>query len=55
MGSVITVNSTDAYHAACVAGLGIIQATVGFSSIAAGEMVEILPLCTREIAARMSA
>lgn len=45
MRSVITVNSTDSYHAACLAGLGIIQSPrIGvLGSIAAGEMVEILP------------
>lgn len=41
----VTVNSTDAYHAACLAGLGIIQAprTGMAASIAAGGLVEILP------------
>jgi len=45
MRSVITVNSTDSYHAACLAGLGIIQSPrIGvLGSIAAGDMVEILP------------
>jgi hypothetical protein len=40
----ITVNSTESYHAACVAGLGIIQSVRSgvLPSIAAGEMVEIL-------------
>jgi uncharacterized protein YlaN (UPF0358 family) len=42
---VITVNSTDSYHAACVASLGIIEAPRSgvLPSIAAGDMVEILP------------
>jgi DNA-binding transcriptional LysR family regulator len=50
MRSVITVNSTDSYHAACVAGLGIIQSVRSgmLPSIAAGEMVEILPHHTCE-------
>jgi DNA-binding transcriptional LysR family regulator len=45
MRSLVTVNSTDAYHAACVAGLGIIQAPrAGMAaSLAAGELLEILP------------
>lgn len=45
MRSVITVNSTDAYQAACIAGLGIIQAPrMGMAaSLAAGELVEIMP------------
>jgi len=45
MRSVITVNSSDSYHAACLAGLGIIQSPrIGvLGSIAAGDMVEILP------------
>ena len=45
MRSVVTVNSTDAYNAACRAGLGIIQAPrVSVSaSVAAGELQEILP------------
>ncbi|WP_437742097.1 LysR family transcriptional regulator [Sorangium sp. So ce302] len=48
MRSVVTVNSADAYLAACVAGLGIIQAPrVGkFASITAGELVEVLPSLT---------
>jgi DNA-binding transcriptional LysR family regulator len=43
--AVITVNSADAYQAACVAGLGIIQAPrVGLTPLlAAGTLVEILP------------
>lgn len=45
MRSALTVNSTDAYLAACVAGLGIIQAprTGMAASIASGRLVEILP------------
>jgi len=45
MRSVITVNSTDSYHLACLAGLGIIQSPRSgvLRSIAAGDMVEILP------------
>jgi DNA-binding transcriptional LysR family regulator len=45
MRSVIAVNSTDAYLAACVAGLGIIQAPrTGMAlSLASGSLVEILP------------
>jgi len=45
MRSVITVNSTDSYRAACLAGLGIIQSPrMGLlPSVAAGELVEILP------------
>ena len=44
MQSVITVNSSDSYQAACIAGLGIIQAprTGVLGSIAAGDLVEIL-------------
>lgn len=45
MRSIVSVNSTDAYNAACVAGLGIIQAPRWgvLAQIAAGELVEILP------------
>ncbi|AUX46419.1 LysR family transcriptional regulator [Sorangium cellulosum] len=45
MRSVVTVNSADAYRAACIAGLGIIQAprTGMLASIAAGALVEVLP------------
>lgn len=45
MRSVLTVNSTDSYHAACVAGLGIIQSPrMGLlPSVMLGELVEILP------------
>jgi DNA-binding transcriptional LysR family regulator len=39
------VNSTDSYRAACLAGLGIIQAPrMGLlPSVTAGELVEVLP------------
>jgi len=46
MKSVITVNSADAYRAACIAGLGIIQApNIGLtrSDLQAGIIVEVLP------------
>jgi DNA-binding transcriptional LysR family regulator len=48
MRSVITVNSGDASLAACVAGLGIIQAprTEMLTSVAAGALVEVLPTLT---------
>ncbi|WP_438029826.1 LysR family transcriptional regulator [Sorangium sp. So ce233] len=48
MRSAVTVNSADAYRAACVAGLGIIQAPrVGMlESITAGALVEVLPALT---------
>jgi DNA-binding transcriptional LysR family regulator len=50
MRSAITVNSTDSYRAACLAGLGIIQSPrMGLlSSVTAGELVEILPQHTGE-------
>jgi DNA-binding transcriptional LysR family regulator len=50
MRSLITVNSTDSYHAACIAGLGIIQSPRSgvLSSVLAGDMVEILPQHTSE-------
>jgi DNA-binding transcriptional LysR family regulator len=50
MRSVITVNSTDSYNAACLAGLGIIQAprTGVLANIVAGELVEVLPQHTCE-------
>lgn len=43
-GGVMTVNSTVTYRAACIAGLGIIQApAVGFrQALAAGEVVEVM-------------
>jgi DNA-binding transcriptional LysR family regulator len=45
MQSLITVNGSDAFHAACLAGLGIIQVPrVGVgASLASGELVQILP------------
>jgi len=45
MSGPVVVNSSDAYHAACLAGLGIIQAPViGVrEEMARGEMIEILP------------
>jgi DNA-binding transcriptional LysR family regulator len=45
MRSLITVNSTDSYRAACLVGLGIIQSPrMGLlPSVATGELVEILP------------
>lgn len=44
-GGVLTVNSTETYHAACLAGLGIIQAPrVGVrNALHGGKLVEILP------------
>lgn len=44
MRSLVTVNGTDAYHAACLAGLGIIQVPrIGVrESLASGALVEIL-------------
>lgn len=45
MASVITVSNTDAYQAACLAGLGLIQApALGMEDLLArGELVEVLP------------
>ena len=45
MRSILTVNSADAYLAACIAGFGIIQVprTGMAPSIAAGDVIEILP------------
>ena len=50
MRSIVTVNSTDSYQAACIAGLGIIQAPRSgvLCGIATGELVEILPHHTCE-------
>lgn len=44
-GGVLTVNSTETYHAACVAGLGIIQVPrVGVKeALRSGALVDILP------------
>jgi len=43
--SVVTVNGTDAYQAACLAGLGIIQAPVSGAGrlVESGRLVEVLP------------
>ncbi|KYF74566.1 LysR family transcriptional regulator [Sorangium cellulosum] len=48
MRSVVTVNNADAYRAACLAGLGIIQAPRAgvLASITAGALVEVLPALT---------
>jgi len=45
MRSLITVNSTDSYRAACLAGLGIVQSPrMGLlPSVTTGELVEVLP------------
>ncbi len=45
MSGPIAVNSTDAFHAACLAGLGLIQSPlIGVrEEIARGELVEVLP------------
>src|SRR5262249_23629829 len=45
IGSTLTVNGTDAYQAACLAGLGLIQAPApGLRRlIAEGRLVELLP------------
>lgn len=50
MRSVITVNSTESYHLACLAGLGIIQVPRSgmLPSIAAGDLAEVLPQHTAE-------
>lgn len=50
MAGVITVNSTDAYQAACLAGLGLIQApSLGLAHLlASGELVQVLPHLTAE-------
>jgi DNA-binding transcriptional LysR family regulator len=50
MRSVVTVNAADAYVAACIAGLGIIQAprTGMHDSLASGRLVEVLPDLTAE-------
>jgi DNA-binding transcriptional LysR family regulator len=48
MRSLVTVNGVDAYHAACLAGLGIIQVPrFGMAAyLAAGRCVEVLPTFT---------
>ena len=45
MRSIVTVNSTESYEAACLAGLGIIQAPrLGLlPRVAAGDFIEVLP------------
>jgi len=50
MRTIVSVNNTDAYRAACVAGLGIIQVPrIGVAQlIANGTMIEILPEQTCE-------
>jgi DNA-binding transcriptional LysR family regulator len=50
MAGPLTVNSAEAYEAACIAGLGIIQApAVGLQqSLADGSLVEVLPQFTAE-------
>lgn len=50
MAGVITVNNTDAYEAACLAGLGLIQVPeVGVAPLLAdGRLVEVLPRWTAE-------
>ena len=50
MRSLVTVNNADAYQAACIAGLGIIQAPrVGLlSALASGQCVELLQAFTCE-------
>lgn len=50
MRSMVTVNGVDAYHTACIAGLGIIQTpyTAILPHVAAGALVEILPEYTCE-------
>jgi len=48
MRSAVVVNSTDAYQAACLAGLGLIQAPERGcrQHLAAGRLVEVLPQLT---------
>jgi DNA-binding transcriptional LysR family regulator len=43
MRSVITVNATDAYRAAAIAGLGIVQIPQMGADLATGQLVEVLP------------
>lgn len=45
MPGALTVNNSDAYHAACLAGMGIIQAPQAgvTAQLATGQLVEILP------------
>ena len=44
-GGILTVNSTETYQAACIAGLGIIQVprTGVREALRAGDLIEILP------------
>lgn len=48
MRSIVTVNGTDAYNAAAVAGLGLIQAPIGglLPCFAAGSLVQVMPAFT---------
>lgn len=48
MRSLVTVNNVDAYHAACLAGLGIVQVPrfAMSADLAAGRCVEVLPALT---------
>jgi len=50
MRSVVTVNGTDAYLAACIAGLGIIQVPMSGKGkhIADGSLAEVLPDLTAQ-------
>ena len=50
MKSIITVNNTDAYRSACLAGLGIVQVPIfgARDALKTGEMVEVLPDLTCE-------
>ena len=45
MGGVLTVNSTEAYQAACLAGLGLVQLPAAGvkSRLASGQLVEVMP------------
>ncbi|TWD88474.1 DNA-binding transcriptional LysR family regulator [Variovorax beijingensis] len=48
MRSIVTVNGTDAYNAAAVAGLGLIQAPIGglLPCFAAGSLMQVMPAFT---------
>ena len=50
MQAALTVNATDAYQAACLAGLGLIQAPVSGTQalVEAGRLVEVMPDCTAQ-------
>ncbi len=52
----MTVNSTETYQAACIAGLGIIQVprTGVREALRAGDLIEILPPVPRRAAAGLS-